>query len=129
MRFWMFIGDYFKNHWIRLVGATVYCLIICAIYNWLNDGFTLALNYVNGLFIAGATIFCFGLLILVNYFGGFDMFSYLFRAKIVNNHRETLYDYSVRKKAERRPSLMGFIDYLIVGTIFMLISSIIYWSI
>lgn len=125
MRFFRFIGEYLKNHWIRLTGCFVYGIAICVIYNWINDGFDSRIYYSNGLFIGGATLFLFGLLTIVNYFGGLDIFSYLFRARIVDNHRESLYEYSERKKIERKPSALIFIDYLLIGTILMTISLLI----
>ena len=128
MRFFEFLGEYFKNHWIRLLASVAYCILICVVYNLLNDGFNIGLNYVNGFFIGGATIFLFGLLVVVNYFGGLDIFSYMFSARRVGDHRETLFEYAERKKVERKPSAFVFIDYLIVGTIFMIISEIIYLS-
>lgn len=125
MRFFEIVGEYLKNHWIRLVASIVYGIVICVIYNFSNDGFSYAISYSNGLFIGGATLFLFGLLTVVNYFGGFDIFSYMFRSKYVGDHRESLYEYSERKKIERKPAAFIFIDYLAVGTIFMIVSFVI----
>ena len=125
MRFFEKVGEYLSKHWIRLLASIVYCIVICVIYNLANDGFGYAVAYSNGLFIGGATLFLFGLLTIVNYFGGFDIFSYMFRSKYIGDHRESLYEYSERKKIERKPAAFIFIDYLVVGTIFMIVSFII----
>lgn len=129
MRFLEFMKEYFKHHWIRLLVSTLYVASICILYNIINDGFAYRVSYSNGLFIGGATIFLFGLLTIVNYFGGFDIFSFMFNNKRVDGHRETLFDYSERKKMERKDSAFVFIDYLVIGTIGMIVSTIIYLTI
>lgn len=125
MKFWRFLGHYFSTHWIRLVACLIFGIIIVIINNATHGTFTSLFQYSNGLFIGGAILFLFGLLTVVNYFGGLDIFSYMFRARKTDGHRESLYDYSERKKVERKPAAFNFIDYLIVGTIFMIVAIII----
>lgn len=124
MRFSTLIKLYFRDHWIRLVVCVIYGAFMTIIYNVIRNAFAQGLFYFDGMFIGGATLFLFGLLTIVNYFGGFDIFSHIFGAKIVDNHRETLFDFSVRKKQERMAKRFVFIDYLVIGTIFMIISAI-----
>lgn len=124
MQFWYLVKTYFKYHWIRLLASVVYCVLMLFLYNFIHHAFENSYFYFDGFFIGGATLFLFGLLTIVSYFGGFDMLSYLFRAKVVDNHRESLYDYSVRRRSERMPNRFAFIDYLVIGTIFMIVGAI-----
>lgn len=118
-----FIGKYLKGHWIRLTVCFVIGIAIMIIYNSSNDGFNYIVYYSNGAFIAGGVLFCVGLLTVVNYFGGLDIFSYMFnKHPNPQGNRESLYEYSERKKVERKPSALVFIDYFIIGAIFMIVA-------
>ena len=124
MRFWRFLAEYFRKHWIRLLVCFLMCIAFAVIYNVSNDGWKYIVCYSNGTFIGGMITVLFGLLTVVNYFGGLDIFSYMFRARYIDNHRESLYEYSERKKVERKPAAFAFVDYLIVGGIFVIASQI-----
>ena len=125
MNFFDRIKEYFINHWIRLLFCFIYGIIVLVLYLLGHDN-KILVSYCDGLFIAGATLILFGLLVLVTYFGALDIFSYAFNSKRINGKKETLYDYEERKKIERKPNSMNFIDYILVGAFYVLIALIIF---
>ena len=64
----------------------------------------------------------YSLLIVMNYFGTFDIFQLMFNRHLVNGRKEHLYEYSVRKRLERKPKLFNFLDFTIVGLICIIIA-------
>lgn len=124
MKFWFRIGAYFKKHWIRLLSFIIYGALIIIIYNAMRSDFISLINYANASFIAGITLILMGGLSIVNYFGGLDIYSYMFLAKRKDGKKEALYDYSLRKKEQRRPHALYFLDYFYIGIIFTAVSLI-----
>lgn len=93
-----------------------------------QSNFVYLRNYVDGLFIGGATIFSVGALSLVSYFGAFDLFSYNIKrfSKDGRDKYKSLYDYTVIMKEERKNLDYPFIPYFVVGTILLIISVILF---
>lgn len=117
---------FFKNNWIRLVVTFILSVAIMVVYNFTAGSWAQAISYANGAFIAGFVWVAFGGLFIVEGFGGFDIFVYYPRRKRdINGHAETLYEYSERRKVERKKGQFGFIAYFLQGLIFILISLII----
>ena len=116
------ILEYFKQHWLRYVISCIFVSLITVLNVYLKGDFTSKIFYADGLFIGGALLVGYGLLILMNYFGTFDIFQFMFNRTLVNGRREQLYEYSVRKKAERKPRVIEFLDFIIVGFIFIIIA-------
>lgn len=124
MKFLRKIGDYFIRHSIRLSICLLYGVLFMLLYNTFKDSFDKRYGYYNGFFLAGATLFFYGLLCVVTNFGGLDMFSFMFNKRRVDGRKETLYEYSERKKIERKPNAFVFFDYLLIGSFFIGISMI-----
>ena len=113
----------FKYGWKRMVIALAYGIIIMIIYNLLNKGWSNVIAYSNGSFIAGFTLVCIWGLNLVSKAGGFDIFGYMFGAKKdPTGRKETLYDYSERKKVSRSSKKYTSIPFLLIGIIYIIIS-------
>ncbi len=79
--------------------------------------------YVDASFVAGGTLLCFGLLAVVNHFGGFDIFTYL-TSKEKRNFRMTLTDYSDKKRTEHNNNKMRLVPYFVVAALFIATSLI-----
>ncbi len=99
--------------------------IILAILNiFFDKGFSSILSYANGTFISGFMLICIGGLSLVNYFGGFDIFSIMFAKRDQYGHKPTLHEYSISKAERRKKYPYVFTPYFIVGLILLIISAI-----
>ena len=114
--------EYIKGHWLRYVLCLFFIAIIVILYNSLKESFTSKIFYSDGLFIAGGLLVGYGLLIIVNYFGAFNIFQMMFNRKIVNGRREQLYEFTVRKQEERKVGLFSFVDFFIVGFLCIIIA-------
>ena len=116
---------FFINNWIRLLVTFVLGLIIMTIYNFTAGSWIEPISYSNGAFIAGFTWIAIGALFVVEGFGGLDIFVYLpRRRKDANGHIEDFYEYSERRKRERKVGQFGFIAYFLQGLLFILFSTI-----
>ena len=116
------VKQFIKEHWLRYVLCLMFVTIVVVLVNSLRDNFTNRIFYSDGLFIAGALLIGYGLLIVVNYFGAFDVFQLLFNKKTVDGRKENLYEFSTRKKEERRVRVFNFLDFIIVGVICLIIA-------
>lgn len=98
----------------------------CAIMN----SWTVIIGYCNGFFIAAFTLISIGLLAVLNLFGAFDIFSfYPGRKKKEDGTKESLYDYSTRKKEERGKFKLVFVPYISLGSVYLLVSLVLYFLI
>lgn len=94
-----------------VIGATIYIVFLAV-----RNGWSILINHVDGLFIASATLVLFGLLILMVNLGAVDIFSYYVRRRrLPNGQKESLYDYSTRRKEERSHYTWSFLSYLIAA--------------
>ncbi len=124
------IGAYLHKYWLKFALCPVIGLLIMVIYNSAAGQWTALVSYSNGAFIAGAVLFLIGLLSLVNSFGAFDLSSFYFRRKQFDETRKENYgEYVTRRAEERKKTRMGFLPYVIVGTVFIIVGISIFYSI
>lgn len=113
-----------KDNWHHFLVAFLICTIIlivdCALYGW-----NILINYANGLFIGGASTVLIGLLFVVTFFGGTDIFTFYLLRKRTAAGKEDLYQYSKRKKLQRTKNPYSFIPYIIIGTLALIAAVII----
>lgn len=88
-----------------------------------ND-FTSIIVYCDGFFIAGFSMLCVSALSIVNYFGAFDIFGYMFH-NVKNGSRQTLSQYSENRRIVKSKNKLYFLPYLIIGGIFIFVALII----
>jgi len=118
------MGNFLILHRNRLIFCVIYTIVIVSIYNFVNASWQSVIGYCNGLFISGFSLVCFGCLSIINRFGGFEIFSYLFARKNTATGKEDLYTYSTRKRDERYKKGKVYLPYFIIGGIILLISMI-----
>ena len=87
-----------------------------------ND-FTSIVVYCDGFFIAGFSMLCVSALSVVNYFGAFEIFVYMFH-NVKNGSRQTLSQYSENRRIVKSKTKLYFIPYLIIGGIFIFVALI-----
>lgn len=125
--------EFIQKNWIRFVVSLAIGLAISIIYMSVNTylgSWKDIMFYCNATFIASFLLFAIGVLTLLNNFGGFDIFSFLIMRKPYNEARkENLYEYSERKKEERKKYKLVFLPYLIVCSLFLIASLILYFII
>ena len=91
----------------------------------LGKGFDRLIFYYDGMTAAGAVSILVGLLILVSYFGAFDIFGYSFSMvkygwSDYSLRRDKDYvAYKERKSAERSKKEYIFMPFIITGTVFL----------
>lgn len=115
-----------KQTLLKYGSCLLYGTAIVLLYNLIHQNWGRLFYYIDGFFIAGASLICFGGLSFVNYQGGFDVFSYLFAKKKTVGGKISLYDYSVMKKEKRMKNKWVFLPYLIVGFCFLSVALILY---
>ena len=126
----MVVLNYLHRYWIKFLVCFALGLFIMAIYNWSAGRWDLLVSYSNGGFIAGAVLFLVGLLSLVNSYGAFDLSSFYLRRKQVDETRKENYgEYVTRRAEERKKTRMGFLPYIIVGAMFIIVGISIFYSI
>ena len=124
------IVDYLRKYWLKFALCPVIGLLIMVTYNGAHGQWNVPVAYSNGAFIAGAVLFLIGLLSLVNSFGAFDLSSFYFRRKQFDETRKENYgEYVNRRAEERKKTRMGFLPYVIVGAIFIIVGISIFYSI
>lgn len=125
------VFEFIRRNWIRFVVALALGLLVLLanlIIQTGNGSWSHLVFYVDGTFIGGAVLILFSLLVVVNIFGAFDIFSYMFaRKRLEDGRKEDLYEYSTRKKEQRSKHKLVFLPYLSVGMSFLLISLILYF--
>ena len=124
------ILSFFAENWVRFLVSILIGLGLMAAYNGISNTWTLIIGYCNGSFIAAFTLISISILIVLNLFGAFDIFSFYFRRKTnEEGKKEALYEYAARKKEERWKYKMVFLPYLVVGGLFLIASLILYFLI
>ena len=127
---WQAIYYFFKNNWIRFLVAFLLGVVPVIVYQAVNNTWTLPLGYCNGLFVSAFLLISISVLVVLNLFGAFDIFSfYINRKRTEEGRKEDLYEYSTRKKEERLKAKLVFLPYLIVGLLYLIASLIIYFTI
>lgn len=116
--------DIFFHSWIKYLVSFVYGLFIMALYNIFYTKWVLLIGYIDGFFIAGASLICVGGLSLINYLGGFDIFSYMFSKKQTATGKITFYDYSQNRLEKRKKNKYTFVPYFTVGGLYLIVSII-----
>ena len=115
------------SNWIRMVVGLAIGITIYIVYVAVRNGWSILIYHVDALFYAAATLVFLGLLILMTNLGAGDIFAYRFRRRrLPSGQKETLYEYSQRKKQERAPMMWSFFSYLIVAIPFIIALIIIY---
>lgn len=114
----VFLKKYFLHSWKKYAVAVFLGTAIFLANLWIN-GFHIAINYMNGLFIAGFSLLCIGGLSTLNYFGAYDFFTYAFYRKKASME---YYNYIEQKQTKRKNNNIPFGPYFLIGVIFILIS-------
>ena len=115
------------SNWIRFLVATVLGSTIYIVYVAVRNGWSIIIYHVDGLFYSAATLVFLGLLMLLTNLGAGDIFAYRFRRRrLPSGQKETLYEYSQRKKQERAPLMWSFLSYIIVAIPFIIALIIVY---
>ena len=112
----------FIEMWKKHLFCIIYAIVILVIYNASHDRWDLILYYSDGLFIAGFSLICFGLLSILNYFGAYDIFQHMVAKRGANGVKPSLYEFSEQKRIERKKNKLVFLPYIFVGVILVLIS-------
>ncbi len=110
-----FYGKYIVSFILGLVLTIIYLI---------NNGFSYYINYVNGISIAGLVILFLSLLSLVTSFGAFDFFNYSF-VKVFNRTKyKHMNDFLEDKRIYREKNKFGFVPYVIVGLLYIIVALI-----
>ena len=124
------ILGFFAEYWVRFVVSLFIGLTVYVVSNAIFNTWSLTIAHCNSCFIAGFVLVGISALAALNLFGAFDIFSFYFnRKKKENGDKEVLYDYSTRKKQERLKVKLAFLPYLLVGSLFLIASLILYFLI
>ena len=131
------IGLFFQKNWIRFVACLLIGVAIVCLYNFGHqialkiNPWGLAYYYRDSFFLAGMVVVSAGGLAICANFGIFDIFSYYpGRKKKENGKKENYGDYVQRKQLERSSDRnLYFLPYFIVGSIFLIVSLILYFVI
>ena len=110
----------FIHSWKRYLITSILAIAILVTYLSLK-GFDIILNYMNGFFISGFALICFGGLSLLSYFGAYDFFSYAFYRKKASEH---YLDYVARKETKRKGDNLSCGPHFGIGLFFVIISLI-----
>jgi len=114
------VREIFLHSKYRYIFSFLSGIIIVIIKLCVDQGFTSLLSYTNGTFIAGFALICLGGLSLVNYFGGFDIFTLMVAKRDADGHKPTLYEHSLAKKEKRKKNKFVFVPYFCVGALFLI---------
>ena len=115
------IKNIFVDYWKRMIFGAVVGIALYVAYLSIQQAWGYLLFHVDALFAAFALVFCFGLMSTVTNLGAFDIFSYQFgRRRLESGRREDLYEYTKRKKEERRKDNLAFLAYFFVSIPFLI---------
>ena len=82
-------------------------------------------SYRDGATIGGFALIFFGLLLVLNHFGAFDIFNYFFQRKKKEDGSKEIYsEFVERKRIEKGRLNLSFLPYLIIGCLYILFSVI-----
>lgn len=116
--------DFLKHNWVKMLICFLYGILIIAIYNIVNNSWTMLINYCNSSFIGGFSLICIGGLSIINNIGGFNMFSYIFAKRNEKGVRDDYYTYTLKNKEKREKKEKPFYTYFIMGVFFIIVSAI-----
>ena len=109
----------FRHPWKQYAAAAATAVLVTLLL-LVRDGFSLRISYYNALSTAGAVTLFMGLLLMVSYFGVFDIFGYSFSTLRRQRRYKDLYEYSEAKREKRRRGDLYFLPWIIVGAGFLL---------
>ena len=105
----------------RYLFSIVFTIVIVLLYNILRNEWTLIVNYHDSFFIAGLSLVLIGLLSVVDYFGGLDIFRYMFKRKNPDGTKTTLYDFSEERKEKLKTKTYRFVPFMTMGVIMIIV--------
>ncbi len=108
----------------RYAISAVFALLIVLLKLLTAGKFSSLQTYSDGFFIAGLLLICGGGLSVVNYFGGFDIFSCMFAKRDAEGHKPTLQEFSEMKAEKRKSNPFVFIPYFTVGFFSLIVASV-----
>ena len=121
---------FLQKHWIKFVVCILVGFGLMAIYNSAAGNWHTLASYSNGAFIGGAVLFLVGLLSLVGSFGAFDLASFYFLRKRVDETRKENYgEYVTRRADDHAKARMGFLPYVIVGILYIIAGIVTFYCI
>ena len=124
------ILGFFAEYWVRFLVSFMIGVTLYVATNLIENQWSLVRSHCDACFIAGSVLVGISALVLLNFFGAFDIFSFYFnRKKKENGDKEMLYDYSLRKKGERAKFKLAFLPYLLMGALFIVGALILYFLI
>ena len=100
-------------------------IILYRIFNKADIGTSksdLLIAYSNSLFLGGVLLISIGLLSLVDYNGGYDIFRFMFVRKNPDGTKQTLRDYSETRKEKIKNKKYYFVPYILVGALAIIVS-------
>lgn len=109
---------------IKYIVSLVVSLLLMVLYCAIRNTWSSPMMYSNGLFIGGFTMVSVGLLNLLNNFGAYDMWAYVFTRKR-KKEGITLAEYSEIKAEERKKTRFSFVPFVTVGLFAIIVSAII----
>jgi len=115
-----------KEQYVKCIFTFIYGIIIIIINNLSYGMWDSIFVYINGLFVAGFSLLCFGGLSVCAYFGTFDIFTHLGAKRGPNGVKPTLYEHSEALKEKRSKKPLPFIPYFVIGAIYIIIMFILY---
>ena len=120
---------FFKRHWIKFLVCILLGVGLMSLYNTSAGRWDLIGSYSNGCFVAGAVLVLLGLLSVVTNFGAFNLASFYFNRKRIEEggRKENYAEYTNRKEEERASYRLGFLPYMIVGVVYIAVSLILYF--
>ena len=121
---------FLQKHWIKFVVCILVGFGLMAIYNSAAGNWHTLVSYSYGAFIGGAVLFLVGLLSLVGSFGAFDLASFYFLRKRVDETRKENYgEYVNRRADDHAKTRMGFLPYVIVGILYIIVGIVTFYCI
>ena len=111
----------FIHSWKRYLIVTGLAAVIVLLHLYLK-GFDIIINYINGFFISGFALICFGGLSLLNYFGAYDFISYAFYRKKASQPYQ---EYLAAKETKRKNNNLACGPYFGIGILLVIISIVI----
>lgn len=105
-----------------LIFSIIWSVAIILLYVGLRSGWHLVGLWSDGAFIAGFSLVCFALLVLLSSKGAFDIFAYPFKK---HNPGDSFYDYMQRKEEDRKKiGIPGFLPMILTGIILITLAGI-----
>ena len=115
----------FFHSWKKYILLFIVACVLTLV-GLLIKGFDLPLYYVDSLFFAGFSMVGVGGLSIINYFGGYDFMSYAFSKRNLDGTKIQYSTYIENKEAKRKKADLPFGPYFVVGTVFLIVSFVVY---